>query len=65
MIISGLGDFAFWDYAVEYGIFSEATGELIGFRDDAPAEAKDSWAEAKKIFDEIEKQRSKFNGASQ
>lgn len=37
--------YAFWKYADEYGIFNEEDGCIIGFKDDAPEEAKKSWEE--------------------
>ena len=54
MVISGGGNFTFWDYAVDYGIFSEVTGELIGFRDDVPEEVKKSWEEYLKLMKQYE-----------
>ena len=54
MVISGGGNFTFWDYAADYGIFSEVTGALIGFRDDAPEEIKKSWEEYLKLMKQYE-----------
>lgn len=45
--------FIFMKYVAEYGIFrndgSIGDGDLIGFKEDAPAEVKKSWAEYQKL----------------
>ena len=42
------GNWIFWDYLEEYGIYDE-DGSLTGFRDDAPEEVKKSWEEYQKL----------------
>ena len=43
------GNWIFWDYLKEYGIFDEELLEYVGLRDDAPEEVKKSWEEYQKL----------------
>lgn len=43
------GNWLFWDYLKEYGIFDEERLEYVGLKDDAPEEVKKSWAEYQKL----------------
>ena len=40
-------DFIFWKYVLEYGVFDER-GNVVGVREDAPKEIKQSWEEYQK-----------------
>ena len=44
------GNWIFWDYLKEYGIYDEEKMEYVGLRDDAPEEVKKSYEEFEKMY---------------
>ena len=48
--------FVFGKYLEQYGIYDENLLEYVGFRDDAPDEAKKSWEEYQKFRAEMHSQ---------